>query len=407
MVFLQHKKSASSLNGTTTFTYNTKNELLQELTNRYGGYTHDFEYDSAGNATTFLGVTKTYNSKNQQTGTGFGYDANGNPTTYNGVSLSFDPDNRLISDGTALTAGYTGDGLRAWKQAGPVTTYFLYDGLNPLVELDSSGSVIATNTFTSQGLVSRRVSSVSVLYVFDPEGNVAQRTDSSASVLSDHLFNVHGTSLNTTLTEPFGYRAKFGYYTDNETNLQLLTNRYYDPATGRFLTRDPIGYAGGINLYSYVRNNTTNSIDPIGLDPASLALPALGTLAGEGAIAGGAAGIAAPAAAAAAVGVTSFIMFYPVGEWTAEQPWNPFTHPSIPIPPPICMADGKREPRVWRIPPPPPTRKDDCQQKYLQEIFWCAMSYSGFHLDECETNALHNRTRYFNGLPPKPYPPVK
>lgn len=399
----------SSLNGTTTFTYNTKNELLEELTTRYGGYSDDFGYDSAGNPTTFLGLTKTYNSNNQQTGTGFAYDANGNPTTYNGVSLSFDPDNRLTSSGSALTAGYTGDGLRAWKQAGSVTTYFLYDGSNPVVELDSSGNVIATNTFTSQGLVSRRVNSVSVLYVFDSEGNVAQRTDSSASVLSDHVFNAHGESLNTSLTEPFGYRARFGYYTDNETSLQLMTNRYYDPATGRFLTRDPIGYAGGINLYSYVGNNTTNLIDPIGLNPASLALPWLGELVGGGgAVAAGAGGLAAPVAAAAGVGVTTFIIFYPVGEWTTRQPWNPFTHPTIPIPPPICMADGEREPKVWRIPRPTPTKAGDCKQKYLEELAWCAIAYSDpYHLDACEANAHHNFMLCLNGRPPRPYPPAK
>lgn len=48
--------------------------------------------------------------------------------------------------------------------------------------------------------------------------------------------------------------------------LQLLTHRYYDPSTGRFLTRDPISYAGGINLYSYVQNNPINFIDPLGLE---------------------------------------------------------------------------------------------------------------------------------------------
>jgi len=43
--------------------------------------------------------------------------------------------------------------------------------------------------------------------------------------------------------------------------------RYYDPATGRWMTRDPIGFAGGDpNLLRYVRNSPTNLIDPSGLD---------------------------------------------------------------------------------------------------------------------------------------------
>jgi uncharacterized protein RhaS with RHS repeats len=41
--------------------------------------------------------------------------------------------------------------------------------------------------------------------------------------------------------------------------------RYYDPASGRFLTKDPIGPVRGINAYAYVTNNPVNLIDPIGL----------------------------------------------------------------------------------------------------------------------------------------------
>jgi RHS repeat-associated protein len=63
---------------------------------------------------------------------------------------------------------------------------------------------------------------------------------------------------------PFGFGAQWGYYTDSETNLVLLTNRYYDPARGRFLTRDPAGYGGGINLYGYVGNGPLSAIDPSG-----------------------------------------------------------------------------------------------------------------------------------------------
>ena len=44
-----------------------------------------------------------------------------------------------------------------------------------------------------------------------------------------------------------------------------MTNRYYDPGTGRFLTRDPIGYGGGINLYGFVGNNPVTGADPEGL----------------------------------------------------------------------------------------------------------------------------------------------
>ena len=52
---------------------------------------------------------------------------------------------------------------------------------------------------------------------------------------------------------------------DYETGLYYYRARYYDPKVGRFVTKDPVGFMGGINLYSYVSNNPINKIDPLGL----------------------------------------------------------------------------------------------------------------------------------------------
>jgi len=58
---------ATSLNGTTGYTYDTKDQITQETSTRNRGFTDNFAYDSAGNPTSFKGVTKNYNSNNQQT----------------------------------------------------------------------------------------------------------------------------------------------------------------------------------------------------------------------------------------------------------------------------------------------------------------------------------------------------
>ena len=52
---------------------------------------------------------------------------------------------------------------------------------------------------------------------------------------------------------------------DTETGLYYYRARYYDPKAGRFITRDPIGFTGGINQYAYVGNNPVNWVDPDGL----------------------------------------------------------------------------------------------------------------------------------------------
>jgi RHS repeat-associated protein len=56
-----------------------------------------------------------------------------------------------------------------------------------------------------------------------------------------------------------------GQYFDSETGLHYNRHRYYDPASGRYVSRDPLGLAGGRNLHVYVGNNPVRGIDPLGL----------------------------------------------------------------------------------------------------------------------------------------------
>jgi RHS repeat-associated protein len=85
------------------------------------------------------------------------------------------------------------------------------------------------------------------------------------------------TSFGTAPThhDPSGFGGQFGYYTDTETGLLCLTHRYYDPGTGKFINRDPIGYGGGMNLYGFADGNPVNESDPSGLsmDPMPTAGP--------------------------------------------------------------------------------------------------------------------------------------
>nr|WP_071759620.1 RHS repeat-associated core domain-containing protein [Burkholderia ubonensis] len=62
---------------------------------------------------------------------------------------------------------------------------------------------------------------------------------------------------------------------DNETGLHYNRHRNYDPTSGRYVSKDPIGLAGGINVFQYAPN-PTGWIDPLGL--TSKTPPACGCL---------------------------------------------------------------------------------------------------------------------------------
>jgi RHS repeat-associated protein len=72
----------------------------------------------------------------------------------------------------------------------------------------------------------------------------------------------------TTITEDSFTNVAFtGHHENSDLGLVFTKYRAYDPGTGRWLSRDPIGEAGGDNLYGYVANNPINLWDPYGLSP--------------------------------------------------------------------------------------------------------------------------------------------
>jgi RHS repeat-associated protein len=88
--------------------------------------------------------------------------------------------------------------------------------------------------------------------------------DPSQSVLTAFGVPVHSAGPNDTR---YGYVGAHGYENLTASSFLHVGERWYDPAFGRFLQRDPIGIEGGLNVYAYITDSPTTGIDPDGLDP--------------------------------------------------------------------------------------------------------------------------------------------
>jgi len=258
-----------SYSGTLTYTYDTFSQLASSASTEtaFGssGYSHSFGADSAGNLTTVRGTGYSYNDRNELSGSGLTYDSDGNPTTYFGTSATYDAADRLTALGSSFTAGYRYDGHRGWKNAG-TAVYFYYDKDGNLVfEGNSSGTVTAINTFGPNGLISRNENSANVFYTYDDRGNTIQRFNSGGLGDSNSV-DEYGAMINAPYDPYDGLGAQWGYYCDYNVSphLYLLGHRYYDSRVGRFINQDPIGTAGGINVFSYGLNNPAGMFDPAG-----------------------------------------------------------------------------------------------------------------------------------------------
>jgi RHS repeat-associated protein len=102
-------------------------------------------------------------------------------------------------------------------------------------------------------------------YHKDGLGSVMDLTNISGSVVKSYRHKSFGEiySETGTIDQPYTFTAR---EYDPESGLYYYRARYYDPKAGRFLTKDPIRFAGrDVNLYRYVANDPLNRIDPHGL----------------------------------------------------------------------------------------------------------------------------------------------
>ena len=105
-------------------------------------------------------------------------------------------------------------------------------------------------------------------YIRDGLGSVRAILDSSYQEVESFDFDEFGNPLGLTPSSSKTYVGGLGVHNDlNETNLLYMQRRHYAPDLGRFISPDPIGLAGGSNLFSYGMNNPVTYTDHTGLQP--------------------------------------------------------------------------------------------------------------------------------------------
>ena len=217
-------------------------------------------------------TTTTYNANNQQTKVGtktLTYDLNGNLTKDgNGnITYTWDARNRLTATSASnATFQYDPLGRRTKKVLSGTTTRFHFDGVNPVQELDNAGNIVA-NLLTGleiDEVFTRTASSTTRTLLPDALHSTLAMADNAGAVQTTYTYEPFGTSAISGQTNTNSYQ-----YTGREndaTGLDYYRARYYSPSHQRFISEDPIGFAGGdTNLYAYVRNNPNGLIDPTGL----------------------------------------------------------------------------------------------------------------------------------------------
>jgi RHS repeat-associated protein len=103
---------------------------------------------------------------------------------------------------------------------------------------------------------------------YDGHGNLVSLCDAFQVEVASYEYGPFGELLAIqgpyAGSNPMRYSTK---YTDEESGLLYYGYRYYNPATGRWLSRDPIGEDGGLNLYGFVGNEPTGNVDKLGQQP--------------------------------------------------------------------------------------------------------------------------------------------
>lgn len=182
-------------------------------------------------------------------------------------------------NGGAVQMLHDGDGNRVAKavtSGGVATmTYYLVEDLNPtglpqVMDELTNGVVTRTYTYGLQRISEDQIVSgawTPSFYSYDGMGSVRQLTSISGAVTDNYEYDAFGNEITHTGTTPNNYLYR-GEQWDSDLGLYYLRARYYNPLTGRFVSKDPnVGDQfdpTSVHKYLYASGDPVDLLDPTG-----------------------------------------------------------------------------------------------------------------------------------------------
>jgi RHS repeat-associated protein len=259
-------------------------DSLNRLVTAVGGpvesaYLLNYTYDATGNRIQLNNTLYTYNEMNElltQQGDincTYTYDEYGNCITKDGVTTwdyYYDHENRLssVTENGQVTQQYVydGDGKRIKKTDSESVRIYIYSGLNVLYEVNMTTHMDGVYIYGPTGRIAKKVNDIIEYYHTDHLGSTRLTTSENGAPVTEVRYKPFGKQTSTT-EEQYTYNGK----ELDTTGFYYYGARYYDPETGRFLTRDPLNGTKvspqTLNRYVYCLNNPLVYIDPAGTEP--------------------------------------------------------------------------------------------------------------------------------------------
>jgi len=291
-----------------TFLYDGNHRLTDETSTAFGA--KHYTYDDGNNRTSFTDpstgavVSCSYNALNQivslsENGSGaksvtYGYDFNGNRVSRTSAGVinvySYDGENRLTgvttgSDGKDYAYSYDYRSRRVERVENGLSTKVIFSGGLSIQEYSTISSPAARLVEYIRGhemgggvggiLYSNRgtVQAPQLSYDhYNIRGDVVATTAASGAKTWQGWYDAFGTHTHTSGTPPID-RQRANTKEEDPTGLLNEGFRYRDLETGVFITKDPLGFVNGPNVYTYVKQNPWTAFDPEGLELQWVAQP--------------------------------------------------------------------------------------------------------------------------------------